>query len=98
MNPSAALPAIEALEMPVVCNRLALAISQRCLHRWLVLKALEFQAVVAENLARRQKEVQKVLQIVDSECQEFSRYLDGRKANARRVVHGVQHVGCEFAQ
>jgi hypothetical protein len=40
MNPSAALPAIEALEMPVVCNRLALAISQRCLHRWLVLKAL----------------------------------------------------------
>ena len=36
---------------------------------------------MADNLARRQKEVQKVLQIVDTECQEFSRYLDGRKAN-----------------
>ena len=41
----------------------------------------DLQGVVADNLARRQKEVQKVLQIVDSECQEFSRYLDGRKAN-----------------
>jgi cyclopropane-fatty-acyl-phospholipid synthase len=40
MNPSATLPAIEALEMPVVCNRLALAVSKRCLHRWLVLRAL----------------------------------------------------------
>lgn len=41
----------------------------------------DLQGVVAENLARRQKEVQKVLQIVDTECQEFSRYLDSRKAN-----------------
>ncbi|MFN8611146.1 MAG: glutamyl-tRNA reductase [Vulcanimicrobiota bacterium] len=41
----------------------------------------DLQGVVAENLARRQKEVQKVLQIVDAECKEFSRYLDSRKAN-----------------
>ena len=40
MNPSATFPTIGALEMPVVCNRFALALSQRCLHRWLVLKAL----------------------------------------------------------
>lgn len=41
----------------------------------------DLEGVVAENLSRRQKEVQKVLQIVDTECQEFSRYLDSRKAN-----------------
>lgn len=40
----------------------------------------DLEGVVAENLARRQKEVQKVLQIVDAECVEFSRYLDSRKA------------------
>ena len=40
MNASTAFPTIEPLEMPVVCNRFALAISKRCLHRWLVLKAL----------------------------------------------------------
>lgn len=41
----------------------------------------DLQSVVAENLARRQQEVQKVLRIVDRECSEFSRYLDGRKAS-----------------
>ncbi len=40
----------------------------------------DLQSVVAENLARRQSEVQKVLRIVDLEYQEFSRYLESRKA------------------
>lgn len=40
----------------------------------------DLQSVVAENLARRQAEVQKVLRIVDLEYQEFSRYLESRKA------------------
>ena len=42
----------------------------------------DLEGVVAENLSRRQKEVQKVLQIVDSECIEFARYLDSRKATS----------------
>lgn len=40
----------------------------------------DLQSVVAENLSRRQSEVQKVLRIVDLEYQEFSRYLESRKA------------------
>lgn len=40
----------------------------------------DLQSVVADNLSRRQKEVQKVLEIVDTQCEEFARYLDGRKA------------------
>lgn len=47
----------------------------------------DLQSVVAQNLSRRQKEVQKVLEIVDSQCEEFARYLDGRKAsNAIRLL------------
>jgi glutamyl-tRNA reductase len=47
----------------------------------------DLQSVVAQNLSRRQKEVQKVLEIVDSQCAEFARYLDGRKAgNAIRLL------------
>lgn len=42
----------------------------------------DLQGVVAENLSRRQQEVQKVLSIVDHECQEFARYLDARKATS----------------
>lgn len=40
MNASTAFPSIEPLERPLSCNRWALAISRRCLHRWLVLRAL----------------------------------------------------------
>lgn len=48
----------------------------------------DLEAVVAENLSRRQQEVQRVLKIVDNECQEFSRYLDGRKAT--RVIRALR--------
>lgn len=40
MNASTALPSIDSMEMPQTCSRWALAISRRCLHRWLVLRAL----------------------------------------------------------
>jgi len=40
MNPSTAFPTIEPLEVPLSCDRWALAISRRCLHRWLVLRLL----------------------------------------------------------
>jgi cyclopropane-fatty-acyl-phospholipid synthase len=40
MNPSAVLPSSSPLEMPVSCNRWALAVSRRCLHRWLVMRTL----------------------------------------------------------
>ena len=41
----------------------------------------DLQQVVAENLARRHSEVQKVLEIVHLEAEEYSRYLDSRRAN-----------------
>lgn len=40
MNSYTAFPGIEPLEMTHSCNRWALAISRRCLHRWLVLRVL----------------------------------------------------------
>jgi cyclopropane-fatty-acyl-phospholipid synthase len=40
MNASATLPTAEPLEIPVSCNRWALAISRKCLHRWLVMRVL----------------------------------------------------------
>jgi len=41
----------------------------------------DLQQVVAENLARRHKEVQAVLAIVDRETSAFAHYLDSRKAS-----------------
>lgn len=41
MTPTLSIPADEAtLDMPPHCSRFALAVSRRCLHRWLVVKAL----------------------------------------------------------
>jgi glutamyl-tRNA reductase len=52
----------------------------------------DLQSVVAENLARRQQEVQKVIQIVDLECQSFSKYLEARRADGaiRRLRQGFE--------
>ena len=41
----------------------------------------DLEQVVAENLGRRQQEVLKVLDIVNNECSEFARYLEGRRAD-----------------
>lgn len=41
----------------------------------------DLQQVVSQNLARRHKEAQAVLEIVRHETQEFARYLDSRKAS-----------------
>ena len=40
MTPTLSLPTLETIDEPLTCNRWALALSQRCLHRWLVLRAL----------------------------------------------------------